>query len=162
MNVKSEDSWRNLEDQNIIEVQSHMTWMSGPSQPPLYTLTFTNATEQSALLNAFFCFYYVLFYISVSSVNLCPADSYTFEWFPQQTCDTRASTEASGRDRGETPAGNSCHHVLGSTRTHTHSQTLMRSRGWVQQAAPQDASPPKYQRDMRFSVMTACSAAATS
>lgn len=31
--------------------------------------------------------------------------------------------------------------------------TLMRSRGCVQQAAPHDASPPKYQRDIRFSVM---------
>lgn len=31
--------------------------------------------------------------------------------------------------------------------------TLRRSRGCVQQAAPHDASPPKYHRDIRFSVM---------
>lgn len=31
--------------------------------------------------------------------------------------------------------------------------TLSRSRGCVQQAAPQDAIPPKYHRDIRFSVM---------
>ena len=33
--------------------------------------------------------------------------------------------------------------------------TLMRSSGCVQQAAPQEAIPPKYQRDIRFSVMLA-------
>lgn len=31
--------------------------------------------------------------------------------------------------------------------------TLIRSRGCVQHAAPHDASPPKYHRDIRFSVM---------
>ncbi|KAG7223753.1 hypothetical protein INR49_026435 [Caranx melampygus] len=39
--------------------------------------------------------------------------------------------------------------------------TLRRSRGWVQQAAPQDASPPKYHLDIRFSVMVPSSDAAT-
>lgn len=32
--------------------------------------------------------------------------------------------------------------------------TLTRSRGCVQQAAPQDASPPKYHRDVRFSTIS--------
>jgi hypothetical protein len=45
--------------------------------------------------------------------------------------------------------------VAYSSSTVCSALTLMRSSGCVQQAAPQEAIPPKYHRDIRFSVMLA-------
>ena len=58
-----------------------------------------------------------------------------------------------------TTAANSCRLVSRPALLHTPEEperpplTLIRSRGCVQQAAPHDASPPKYHLDMRFSVI---------
>lgn len=49
-------------------------------------------------------------------------------------------------------AGNSCNFCLGLGSAR-QPLTLTRSSGCVQHAAPQDATPPKYHRDTRFSAM---------
>lgn len=112
----------------------------------------------------FKCQLYVIIFVllvrwSHSSYNLsCSSTDETNEcsrypafqcrWFHMAESAPRLFPRPAAAPRTDTTARGA-----GSSREEDPGLTLSRSRGWVQHAAPQDASPPKYQRETRFSVM---------